>query len=203
MTTAAAAPPAPPSTLADLLPRSRVRTVALVVGFALITAAAAQITIPLAWTPVPLTGTTFAVLLAGAALGWRAGAASQLLYNVLALAGLPFYQDGQSGWTYATSATGGYLVGFVVAAAVVGFLAERGQDRSLATSVPAMLAGTAVIYLFGVAWLGHVLDASAITALEKGMLPFVIGDALKLVVAGALLPAAWRLARDRPDNRRS
>lgn len=199
--TTAAAPLAPPSTLADLLPRTRIRTIALVVGFALITAVAAQITIPLPWTPVPLTGTTFAVLLAGAALGWRAGAASQILYNLLALAGLPFYQDGQSGWTYATGATGGYLIGFVVAAAVVGFLAERGQDRSVATSVPAMLAGTAVVYLFGVAWLGHVLDASAVTALEKGMLPFVIGDALKLVIAGALLPAAWRLVPSRQDFR--
>ena len=196
MTTAAAS--LTPSTLADLLPRTRVRTVALVVGFALLTAAAAQITIPLPWTPVPLTGTTFAVLLAGGALGWRAGATSQILYNALALAGLPFYQDGQSGWTYATGATGGYLVGFVVAAAVVGFLAERGQDRSLATSVPAMLAGTAVIYVFGVLWLGHVLEASAATALELGMLPFVIGDALKLVVAGALLPAAWRLVPGAP-----
>lgn len=199
MTTAA--PSLAPSTLADLLPRTRLRTVALVVGFALLTAAAAQIAIPLPWTPVPLTGTTFAVLLAGATLGWRAGAASQLLYNALALAGLPFYQDGQSGWTYATGATGGYLVGFVVAAAVVGFLAQRGQDRTLATSVPAMLAGTAVIYLFGVVWLGHVLEASAATALEKGMLPFVIGDALKLVVAGALLPAAWRLAPGAPRPR--
>lgn len=198
MTTAAAS--LSPSTLADLLPRTRVRTAALVVGFALLTAAAAQITIPLPWTPVPLTGTTFAVLLAGAALGWRAGAASQILYNALALAGLPFYQDGQSGWTYATGATGGYLVGFVVAAAVVGFLAERGQDRTLATSLPAMLAGTAVIYVFGVLWLGHVLEASAVTALELGMLPFVIGDALKLVVAGALLPAAWRLAPGAPKS---
>lgn len=198
MTTAAAS--LSPSTLADLLPRTRVRTVALVVGFALLTAAAAQITIPLPWTPVPLTGTTFAVLLAGAALGWRAGAASQILYNALALAGLPFYQDGQSGWTYATGATGGYLVGFVVAAAVVGFLAERGQDRTLATSVPAMLAGTAVIYVFGVLWLGHVLEASAVTALELGMLPFVIGDSVKLAIAGALLPAAWRLAPGAPKT---
>ena len=198
MTTAAAS--LAPSTLADLLPRTRARTVALVVGFALLTAAAAQITIPLPWTPVPLTGTTFAVLLAGAALGWRAGAASQILYNALALAGLPFYQDGQSGWTYATGATGGYLVGFVVAAAVVGFLAERGQDRTLATSVPAMLAGTAVIYVFGVLWLGHVLEASAVTALELGMLPFVIGDSVKLAIAGALLPAAWRLAPGAPKT---
>lgn len=200
--TTTTAPLAGRATLADLLPQSRVRTVALVVGFALLTAAAAQITIALPWTPVPLTGTTFAVLLAGATLGWRAGGASQLLYVTLGAVGLPFYQGGESGWTYASGVTGGYLVGFVVAAALVGYLAERGQDRSLATSVPAMLAGTAVVYLFGVIWLGHVIQADAVTALEKGMLPFVIGDGLKLLAAGALLPLAWRLA-PRQDSRRS
>ena len=201
MTTATAGPLAAGATLADLLPRSRARTVALVVGFALLTAAAAQITIPLPWTPVPLTGTTFAVLLAGATLGWRSGAASQLLYVGLGAAGLPFYQGGESGWTYATGATGGYLVGFVVAAAVVGYLAERGQDRSAITAIPAMLAGTAVIYLFGVVWLGHVLAADAATALTKGLLPFVIGDGLKLVAAGALLPLAWKVAPRSSENR--
>lgn len=201
MTTATAGPLAARATLADLLPRTRVRTVALVTGFVLLTALAAQITVPLPWTPVPLTGTTFAVLLAGATLGWRSGAASQVLYVALGAAGLPFYQGGESGWTYATGATGGYLVGFVVAAALVGFLAERGQDRSIATSIPAMLAGTAVIYLFGVLWLGHVLRADALTALTKGLAPFVIGDTLKLLAAGALLPLAWRLARKPPEDR--
>jgi biotin transport system substrate-specific component len=199
--TTTTAPLLAPSTLADLLPRSRVRTVALVVGFALLTAAAAQVAVPLPWTPVPLTGTTFAVLLAGATLGWKAGAASQLLYNLLALAGLPFYQDANSGWTYATGATGGYLVGFVVAAALVGLLAERHQDRNVVTAIPAMLAGTALVYLFGVTWLGHVLGADATTALEKGMLPFVIGDTVKLLVAGALLPTAWRLAPKGEEKR--
>lgn len=183
-----------PVTLADLLPRTRARTVALVVGFALLTAAAAQVAIPLPWTPVPVTGQTFAVLLAGGTLGWRAGGASQLLYVLLGAVGLPFYADGASGWQVATGATGGYLVGFVVAAALVGLLAERRQDRAVLTAVPAMLAGTAVIYVFGVTWLAAVLDADATTALTKGLIPFVIGDAVKLVAAGLLLPAAWRLA---------
>lgn len=194
MTTAIASP----HVLADLLPRSRARTAALVVGFALLTAAAAQVAVPLPWTPVPVSGQTFAVLLAGAALGWRAGAASQLLYLALGAIGLPFYSGGAGGWRFLTGATGGYLVGFVVAAALVGLLAERRQDRSVVTSVPAMLAGTAVIYLSGVSWLAHVLDADALTAMEKGLLPFLIGDMLKLVAAGALLPAVWRLAR--PDS---
>ncbi|MBW3573480.1 MAG: biotin transporter BioY [Actinobacteria bacterium] len=192
---------AEPLTLADLLPRHRARTVALVVGFALLTALAAQISFLLPWTPVPVTGQTFAVLLAGATLGWRAGSASQLLYLVLGAVGLPFYADGLSGWKVLSGPTAGYLVGFVVAAALVGRLAERRQDRSLLTSVPAMLAGTAVIYLFGVTWLAHVLDVGAATAVEKGLAPFVIGDVLKLAAAGALLPAAWRLAGHRHDPR--
>ncbi|MDP8955017.1 MAG: biotin transporter BioY [Actinomycetota bacterium] len=191
---------ADPLTLSDLLPRSRVRTITLVVGFALLTALAAQITFYLPWTPVPVSGQTFAVLLAGATLGWQAGSASQLLYLVLGAVGLPFYADGASGWDVVSGPTGGYLVGFVVAAALVGRLAERRQDRTLLTSVPAMLAGTAVIYVFGVAWLAHVLDIGAATAVEKGLAPFVIGDAVKLVAAGALLPTAWRLAR--PEGRR-
>ena len=186
---------ADPLVLADLLPRSRVRTIALVVGFALLTAAAAQITFPLPWTPVPVSGQTFAVLLAGATLGWQAGSASQLLYLFLGSVGLPFYAGGTSGWAVLSGTNGGYLVGFVVAAALVGRLAERRQDRTLLTSIPAMLAGTAVIYLFGVTWLAHVLDLDAATAVEKGLAPFVIGDAVKLVAAGALLPAAWRLTR--------
>ncbi|MBW3641626.1 MAG: biotin transporter BioY [Actinobacteria bacterium] len=191
---------ADPLTLADLLPRSRVRTITLVVGFALLSALAAQITFYLPWTPVPVSGQTFAVLLAGATLGWQAGSASQLLYLVLGAVGLPFYADGAGGWDVVSGPTGGYLVGFVVAAALVGRLAERRQDRALLTSVPAMLAGTAVIYVFGVAWLAHVLDIGAATAVEKGLAPFVIGDAVKLVAAGALLPTAWRVAR--PEGRR-
>ncbi len=172
------------------------------VGFALFTAASAQVTFPLPWTPVPVTGQTLAVLLSGAALGWRAGALSQLLYVALGAVGLPFYQGGTGGWSVVSGATGGYLVGFVVAAAVVGALAERRQDRQLLTSIPAMLAGSAVIYLFGVPWLAHELGVNATRAIELGMAPFVIGDAFKLVAAGALLPAAWKLARvDRDDER--
>lgn len=183
-----------PTVLADRLPGSRLlRTAVLVTGFALLTAAAAQISFPLPWTPVPVTGQTFAVLLTGAVLGWKAGAASQLLYVALGAVGLPFYADGASGWKVVSGATGGYLVGFVVAAALIGYLAERGQDRSLVTSVPAMLAGTAIIYLFGVTWLAHSLGVSATKAMELGLVPFVVGDALKLALAGGLVPAAWKL----------
>jgi biotin transport system substrate-specific component len=182
-----------PIMLADLVPRTRVRAVGLVVAFALLTAGAAQLSFHIPWTPVPVTGQTFAVLLAGSALGWRLGAASQALYVVLGAVGLPFYAAGASGWKAATGSSSGYLVGFVVAAAVVGRLAARGQDRTLVTSLQAMLAGSAVIYVFGVTWLAHDINVSAARAVELGMTPFVIGDTLKLIAAGLLLPATWRL----------
>lgn len=187
-----------PSVLSTrILPRHAVITAALVIGFALLTAAAAQVRVPLPFTPVPVTGQTFAVLLAGAALGSRAGAASQGLYVLLGLGGLPFFSGGNGGWDYATGPTLGYLVGFVVAAAVVGSLAERKQDRTIATALPAFLAGTVVIYLFGVAWLMASLPTDLTDALVKGMVPFVVGDVLKVALAGTLLPAAWKLAGER------
>lgn len=176
------------------VPRTRATAATLVVGFALFTALMAQVEIPLWFTPVPITGQTLAVLLAGAALGSRAGAASQALYVGLGAVGLPFYSGGGGGWEVATGATGGYLVGFVVAAALVGFLAERGQDRTVATAVPAFLAGSVVVYLFGVTWLAAYLDVGATEAMGLGMTPFVVGDLIKVALAGVMLPAAWRLA---------
>jgi biotin transport system substrate-specific component len=176
-----------------VLPRRRLVTLVLVGGFALLTALAAQIRIPLPFTPVPITGQTFAVLLAGAALGAGAGAASQALYVALGLI-FPVYAGGASGWEHAAGSTGGFLVGFVAAAWIVGKLAENRQDRAVATAVPAFLTGTIVIYLFGVPWLAHTLDVSWIKATELGLTPFVLGDLLKASLAGIALPAAWRLA---------
>ena len=187
-----------PAVLATrVLPRTRAVTAALVVGFALFTALMAQIAIPLWFTPVPITGQTFAVLLAGAALGWRAGAASMSLYLLMGAVGLPFYAEGRGGWEVVSGVTGGYLVGFIVAAAVVGALAERRQDRSVATALPAFLAGTVIIYLFGVTWLAIRLDVGATTAMELGLAPFVIGDLIKVAPAGVALPTAWRLVEKR------
>lgn len=179
-----------------VLPRKRVLTAALVIGFALLTAAAAQFKINLPSTPVPITGQTFAVLLAGGVLGSRAGAASQALYWVLGLM-FPFYADGGSGWRVASGATGGYLIGFIVAAWVVGWLAERGQDRTVASAIPAFLAGTVIIYLFGVPWLAAELNVSWEEAVALGATPFIIGDLLKVGLAGLLLPGAWYLIGDR------
>lgn len=187
----------PARTIADRFTTTRARSVAAVVGFALLTAGAAQITFHLPWTPVPITGQTFAVLLTGAALGWRRGAMSQGLYVGLGAIGLPFYADGSGGWAIVTGATAGYLVSYPFAAALIGSLAERRNDRSLIESIPAMLAGSAVIYLFGVVWLAHSLHVGANEAIELGMAPFLIGDAVKALAAAAVLPAAWRLVKER------
>lgn len=175
-----------------VLPRKRAVTIALVVAFTLLTAAAAQVRINLPFTPVPITGQTFAVLLAGGVLGSKAGAASQGLYWLGGLV-FPFYAGGESGWSVATGATGGYLAGFIVAAWVVGTLAERGQDRTVLAALPAFLMGTVIIYLFGVPWLAHSINVSWQEAVELGAVPFVIGDLAKVALAGILLPGAWQL----------
>lgn len=190
-------------TLIDAMPiaSARVRSAVAIVGFALITAASAQITFHLPWTPVPVTGQTFAVLLSGAALGMGRGAASQLLYVALGAVGLPFYADATGGWTAASGATAGYLVGFIVAAALVGRLADGGEDRRPLTALSAMLLGSAVIYAFGATWLAHDLSISAAKAVELGVAPFLIGDAAKVVLAGLGLPVAWRVV-NRIDGRR-
>jgi biotin transport system substrate-specific component len=175
--------------------RASIRAVTLVVGFALVTAALAQFELKLSFTPVPITGQTLGVLLAGGTLGWRLGSASQLLYWAFGLVGLPFYAGGDGGWKNGTGATMGYLVGFVVAAGVIGYLAERKQDRNLASSWSAMALGSIIIYTFGAGWLAHKLNVPVATgdtnALSLGVTPFLIGDLIKLVLAGALLPAAW------------
>ena len=180
---------------AVVLPRSVAASAALVVGFALVTALMAQIRIPLGFTPVPITGQTFAVLLSGAALGSRLGPMSQALYWAMGAIGLPFYAGANGGWEVATGATAGYLAGFVVAAWVVGRLAERHQDRELWTAIPAFLVGSVIIHLFGVPWLAHVLHVAWSEAAELGSYPFIAGDLIKVALAGVVLPTAWRVVR--------
>src|ERR1035437_1067738 len=142
-----------PTLLNSSLPRLdwRVRDILLVIGGSLCVAGMAQIRITLPFTPVPITGQTCAVLLVGAALGARRGAASLLLYLIQGLLGLPFFAGGASGLAYFLGPTVGYLVGFVAAAGLVGLLAARGLDRRIPTALLAFLAGEAVIYIFGVA----------------------------------------------------
>jgi biotin transport system substrate-specific component len=170
------------------------RDVTLIVLGALFVTALAQVKIALPFTPVPLTGQTFAVLLVGATLGSKRGAASMALYIALGGLGLPVFAGGQSGLAYLSGATLGYLVGFVMAAYVIGLLAERGLERSVRTSIIPFLAGTVIIYVCGVAWL-TVIIGSFSKAFAAGLLPFLIGDALKLVAASLVLPAAWKFVK--------
>jgi biotin transport system substrate-specific component len=183
---------------ATLVPHLDILTDVLFVlaGTALV-AGAAQISITLSSTPVPITGQTFAVLLVGAALGTVRGLASLLLYLVVGIAGAPIYADHHHGWSQVTSASGGYLVGFVVAAAVTGFLAEHRWDRRFSSSISLMLTGNVIIYLVGLPWLAVVLNTNLEKTFEAGLYYFVPGDILKLYLAAALLPAAWKVTRRR------
>ena len=176
--------------------QSKLAALILVVAAAAVTAAAAQWRIPLPFTPVPITGQTFAVLLAGAALGPALGAASQLLYVAMGGVGMPVFAGGTGGVEVVRGATAGYLAGFIVAAWLVGNLAQRGQDRTFATMFTSFFAGTAVIYVFGVAGLMAVAGLDATEAVAQGVVPFVVGDVIKATAAGLVLPSAWRLSRN-------
>jgi biotin transport system substrate-specific component len=166
----------------------------LVVVFSVFVGLTAQVAIPL-W-PVPLTLTTLGVLFTGAALGSKRGALALLLYLAEGAIGLPVFAGGASGVAYALGPTGGYLVGFVVAAGVVGLLAERGWDRRPTWTALAMVVGNLIIYALGVTWLAVFLGDLG-TALVQGMLIFIPGDLIKIVVATLALPAGWALVRRR------
>jgi len=167
------------------------KLVLVLVGSALI-ALAAQVRIPLPFSPVPVTGQTFAVLLVAAALG-RLGLASVIAYLAEGAIGLPVFAGGGSGVATMVGPTGGYLIGFALAAAVVGSAAERGWDRHLATALMAMLLGEIAIYVCGLAWLARF--ALPVPLLDAGLLPFIPGDLFKMVLAALALPSAWRLVR--------
>jgi biotin transport system substrate-specific component len=151
------------------------------------------VSIPLPFTPVPITGQTFAVVLVGASLGALLGLASLGLYLFVGALGAPIYADGGHGWDVVTGPTGGYIVGFVLAAVLTGWLAQRRWDRRFASAVAAMLTGNVLIYAVGLPWLAADQGMGFEDTLEAGLYPFVVGDLLKLYLAGALLPGAWRL----------
>lgn len=178
--------------LADLLPGARLRDTALVVAGTALLVVAGQITVPLWFTPVPLSLATFAVLTIGAVLGPARAASSTLLYLALGVAGAPLFASHASGWSFASF---GYVVGYVPAACAVGALARRGADRSVVTTVAAACVGSLLVYAAGVPWLMAFLDVDLATGFELGVYPFLVGDAIKAIAAALVLPTAWRLTR--------
>ncbi len=185
-----------PTIVDRFIPRSISADIVLVALGAILTAAAAQVTIPL-W-PVPITGQTFAVLLVGAALGATRGAISMAFYVLLGAVGLPVFAAGKSGIVFGSSL--GYLFGFVAAAAVVGFFAEREIGRKWFSVAIGFVAGNAIIYAFGLPWLSIFLGANSLpndlnATLSAGLYPFLVGDAIKIAIASTLLPGAWALAK--------
>jgi len=170
--------------------------VALVLLFANLTAVAGRIAVNLPFSPVPITGQTLIVLLAGAALGsWR-GAASQLAYLVEGVVGLPVFAGGTAGLVVLLGPTGGYLIGFVATAGIVGWLVERGASRNGFASVATMLLGSAVVYLFGATWLSLFVPGGLAVVFAQGVLPFLPGDVVKSLIAAGVVPSArWTISR--------
>ncbi len=176
--------------LGDLLPGLLVRDSLLVVGAACLVGLLAQLSIRLSFTPVPITGQTFGVLLSGTVLGWRRGTAAMALYAVAGVAGVPWFADHAHGYV---GSSFGYVLGFVACAGLCGYLAQRGADRSILKSAPAMVVGEIAIYLCGVTWLAVSLHVGVSEALSLGFVPFVAGDAIKATLAALLLPGAWKM----------
>ena len=182
-------------TLADVaVPRAGVLSdTVLVVAASLATALAAQLAVPVPWSPVPITGQTFAVLLSGAVLGMRRGVLAQALYLAEGALGLPVFAGGGAGWHVFAGPTAGYLLAFPIAAGFTGALAERGWDRRFGTMLAAMLMGSAPVFALGLVGLSRFLPADVLLA--AGLYPFLPGDLVKATLAALAFPAAWRWAR--------
>ena len=188
-----------PLVLGDAIPGTRARDALLVAGGAGLTVLGAQIAIHVPPSPVPVTGQTLAVVVAGAALGARRGMASQLLYVLLGLL-LPVYADGASGPDVIWGATGGYLVGFVLAAGAIGWAAERRADRHPVTAIATFAAGQLIVFGIGVPWLQVATGMSWADAVHNGFAIFIVGGLMKALAAGVATPVAWRFVR-RVDDR--
>ncbi len=176
-------------------PTDWARSIGLVIAFSLLTALAAQVVIPLPFTPVPVTGQTFAVLLTGALLGSRLGALAMIAYLIEGASGLPFFRGGSGGAHYLLfSPTTGYLLSYPIAAFVTGYFAERGWDKRFLTAAAAMGVGSMIVLFSGWAWLS-LFFRTATEAFVAGVAPFIIGDVIKIALAAAVLPSGWTLLR--------
>ena len=193
---ATASTPLPrPLVLADLVPAVRARNVVLVTAGALFMALLAQLSVPVPGSPVPITGQTLGVVLTAAALGPARGTLVQVFYILAGVVGLPFYSEASSGVEVVLGATGGYLVGFIPAAYLIGLAARRGRDRNVLTALPLFIAGQAVIFAVGVPWLAVTTGMDAGQALDAGFYPFILGGIVKAVIAAAVLGGTWALVQ--------
>ena len=183
-----------PAVLGDVVPGDRVRDAVLVLGGAALTALMAQIAIDVPPSPVPITGQTLAVGLVGATLGARRGAAALALYALLGLF-LPFYADGDSGWDVIWGASGGYIVGFIFAAGIVGWFAEHGADRKPLLAFGAFVAGQLVIFAFGLVGLKIAVGETWGWTIHNGFTIFIFGGLVKAAIGGIALPSAWTVVR--------
>ncbi|GAA2245949.1 biotin transporter BioY [Herbiconiux moechotypicola] len=183
-------------TLADrLVTRSLATDIALVAGGAAFTGLLAQVAVPL-W-PVPITGQTLAVLLVGSTLGALRGVLSMALYAVLGVVGVPWFSDAASGWHVIAGPTGGYIIGFIAAAGLTGWLAQRAWDRKVLGAFVSFLAGTGVTFAVGLPWLAASLGLNLEQTLQAGLYPFIIGGIIKALLAAGIIPLAWRLTSRR------
>lgn len=192
--------PGPATMISTLWPIGAIpavpRAILLMLAGSAFVALSAQLQVPL-W-PVPMTGQTFAVLIVGVAYGWRLGAATLLLYMAEGAMGIPVFAKAAAGPAVLMGPTGGYIMGFILAAAVIGYLAERGWDRNVWSMALAMAIGNLAIYLLGLPWLavylaGVGVEQPVAAAIAGGLTPFLLGDALKLALAACLLPVTWNL----------
>jgi biotin transport system substrate-specific component len=187
--------------LADLFPAVRGRDVLLVAGGVLFMALLAQVAVPVPGSPVPITGQTLGVVLTAATLGALRGTLVQVFYILAGAVGLPFYSEASHGVEVVMGATGGYLIGFIPAAYLIGLAAKRGADRNFLKALPLFAAGQAVIFAVGVPWLAVTTGMTAGQALDAGFYPFILGGIVKAVIAAAVLGGAWFVVRRRRADR--
>ena len=178
---------------AALAPLDSVRSAGLVIVFSLFIAACAQFSIQIG--PIPITGQTFAVLLTGMLLGSRLGAAAVIAYLIEGAIGLPFFAGGGAGLVRFLGPTAGYLVAFPAAAFIVGAFAEHGWDKRYETAVAAMAIGSAIIFLGGWAWFAILTNTAPVAAFKLAVLPFLLGDVIKIALGAAVLPTGWALLK--------
>ena len=166
-----------------------------IIGGVIFLGAMAQISIPIPGSPVPVTGQTLGALLLGTAYGATLGATTLIFYLIAGIAGAPIFSNHSNGFSHLSGATGGYLVGMLVAATVTGYLAGRKWDQKISTVIPTMLLGNFIIFFFGLIWLKQVTDQSWEWTISKGFTPFILGEILKMAIASTALPSLWKLVR--------